>query len=90
MFYKPGKNVALAPGVEFLDYLLEVLPVEVGVYFGGGNRLMAQHFLHSPQIGPSFNKMCGKGMTESVRADAFLHANFFCQVFDNVKYHYTA
>ena len=42
--------------------LFEVFPGDVRIYLGGGYIGMAQHGLDSPQIGTTFQKMCGKGM----------------------------
>lgn len=39
-------SLRLAARMEFGDDLPQVIPVEVGINFGGGDAGMAQHFLH--------------------------------------------
>jgi len=38
----------------------EVIPVEMGVNFGRGDGSVAEHFLHSSQVGTALNEMGGK------------------------------
>jgi hypothetical protein len=33
------------------DDVFDVFPVQMGIDFGGGDAFMAQHFLHSTQVG---------------------------------------
>jgi hypothetical protein len=38
------------------DGVTQVCPVEVGIDLRCSNGFMSQHFLHSPEIGASFNE----------------------------------
>ena len=40
--------------------LTQVIPIEVGIDFCCSDRLMAEHFLHCPQIGASFYEVGGE------------------------------
>ena len=64
--------------------------VNVGIYFSGQNTFMSQHFLDCPQISPSFYKMCGKRMPESMRRDFFRDTGFQRLLLHHVEYGYAA
>ena len=51
-------------GVVGADGVAEGLATEVGVYFGGGERGMTQHLLHSPQVGSVLHQLGGKTMAQ--------------------------
>lgn len=38
----------LKPRVKALQGITQVVAVEMGINFGGGNAFMSKHFLHSP------------------------------------------
>ena len=59
------------------------LPIKMSIDLGSSDAFMTQHFLHGSQVGATFYKMCGKGMTEGMRRNSFCDAGFFYQVFDN-------
>lgn len=44
---------------------------EVGVNFCGGETLVAEHFLHSTQVGTILYEFGGKTMSEAVGGDVF-------------------
>src|SRR4030042_1773342 len=48
---------------------------------------MPQHLLDSPEIGASFDKMCGKGMPEGMWTYLFSYSCLCCKISDNRKYH---
>ena len=58
--------------MEFFDHLLQIIPIEMGVDFGGGNAFVAEHFLHSPKVGTAFQQMGGEAMPKRMWADCFL------------------
>ncbi len=53
------------------DSPLQKLPVQVRVYLGSSNTLMAQHFLYGAQVGAAFHQVSGEGMPERMRANGF-------------------
>ena len=67
------------------DRTLQVFPIQMGVYFGGGNAFVAQHFLYSSEIGAAFDEMGCKRMPQRMRADHFLYPGELCQLFDHHK-----
>ena len=69
--------------MEFFNDLFEIIAVKMSINFGGGDRLMAQHFLNSPQIGTTFTQVGSKRMAESMRTDGFLQSNFGGKGFDD-------
>ena len=52
--------------MEERDVALDVVAVEVGVYFGCGNACVAEHFLHGAQVGAALDKVGGEGVSEGV------------------------
>jgi hypothetical protein len=46
--------------VIFLQGIPQKVSVQVGIDLCGGDTFMAQHFLHSPQVSPTFDQMRGK------------------------------
>ena len=49
-------------------HFLEVFPVDVGVYFRGGDVGMAEEFLENADVRAAFEKVGGEGVTEGVGA----------------------
>ncbi len=54
----------------------EKFAVEMGIYFGGENGFMSEHFLDGPKIGTAFHQVGGKGMPEGMGTDVFFDAGF--------------
>lgn len=52
-------------------YLLQILKVQMRVYFGSSNAFMPEHFLNQPQVCPTLQQMGGKAVPESMRTDGF-------------------
>ena len=48
---------------------------------------MPQHSLYHTEVRTSFEKVCGKGVAEGMRADVFGQADSFGQDFDDVEDH---
>lgn len=71
------------------DIAPQIIPVKMRIYFRSSNGCVPQHFLNSPQIGTSFDKMRGEGMTESMRAYGFSYPRFLGKIFNDVKHHDT-
>jgi len=59
-YYNVYRLKQLTPGMKLADGAFQILPVEMGVYLGGGNALMAQHFLHGSKVGATLYQMSGK------------------------------
>src|SRR5690606_35386995 len=57
------------------DDRLQVILVNMGVDFCGGNAFMAEHILHSPQIRSALYQVRGKAVTKGVGTDFFLSRN---------------
>jgi len=57
------------------------------VNLGGGDFLMSQHALDSPQVGPSLKKVGGKGVTESMRTYRFGNSRHCGKILYNIKDH---
>ena len=51
------------------DGALDVVVVEVGVYFGGSDAFVAEHFLYGAEVGTAFHEVGGEGVPESVGTD---------------------
>ena len=62
----------------------------MGVNLSSQYRLMAKQLLNVSQIGSAFEQMGCESVAESVRADVFLDASFFNQVFDYGENHDTS
>lgn len=77
----------LVPRVIFFNHLCEVTSIYVHVYLRSGNTFMTQHLLNGPEIGAVLQKMCGKGVTKSMRTYFFIHAYLPPEFFDDLKYH---
>ena len=71
----------------FLNDLSEIVAVKMGINFGGGNGLMTQHFLYSPQIGSALNEVSSEGVPKGVRTHFFVQPCFIYQIFDVHKNH---
>ena len=50
-----------------IDRFAQIISIEMGIDLGGGDGRMAEHLLHSAQIGATFDEMRGEGMAEAVR-----------------------
>ena len=59
--------------------------IDVGVYLCSANIFVPEHALDHPQVGPALEQMSCKGVTQSVRADAFLDTRHLCQLSDDVE-----
>jgi len=73
--------------MEPLQCIPQVIPVQMGIYFRGGDAFVAEHFLYGAEVGAAFHEMGGKGVAEGVGRDAFGDARFLCQVFDDIEDH---
>ena len=71
-------------GVVFGVTGLELGDGEAGVYLGGLDVLVAEHFLQISQMGAVFQHVGGAGMPEGVRADFLLDAGFLHVFADDV------
>lgn len=69
------------------DDLPQIIPVEVCINFGGGNRLMSEHFLHRAQAGAAFDKVRRKRMPERMRAHVLVNARFFGRILNHQENH---
>jgi hypothetical protein len=76
--------------MELVQYLSEVIPVEVGVDLGGGDAFVSEHFLDGAQVGTTFDEMSSKTMPEGMRADVFLEPDAFDLFLNDEKYHHAA
>lgn len=65
------------------QHLPEVIPIQMGVDFGGCDTLMAKHFLNSSQISPSFDQVRGEGVAEGMRTDVLFDPRLLCCLFDD-------
>lgn len=76
--------------MELLDHLSEVIAVEVRIDLGGGDRLMAQHFLNGPKVCTSLDEVGSKGVAERVRTYRLLQPDPGGQRLNNVEHHHPA
>ena len=51
------------------DGTLDIVAVEVGVDFGGGDAFVAEHFLHGTEVGAALHEVGGERVAEGVWAD---------------------
>lgn len=70
--------------------ITQKFPVEVCVNLRRGYGFMAEHVLDSPQVGASFNQVCGKRMPERMRPNSLFQAGFFGKPFNDQKDHLPA
>ena len=63
------------------------VPVDVGIYFGGGNGFVSEHTLDGTEIGPSFQQMSGERVAKSVRTDVLGDTCGLCQFLDEMEHH---
>src|SRR5262245_17059031 len=54
--------------------VFEVFGADMGVDLGGGNILVAEHFLNAAQVTTAIQQMSSKGMAEGVRADLLMQS----------------
>ena len=47
------------------------VPVDVGIYFGGGNGFVSEHTLDGTEIGPSFQQMSGERVAKVLLGRGF-------------------
>lgn len=73
--------------MKFNKGLSEKTPVQMGIYFCRCYAFMSEHFLHRPQISPSFYQMRSKRMPECMWGNIFLYLGLLGQLLDDVKYH---
>ena len=59
------------------DLLPEKFPVDMCVDFRRSDGFVPEHRLDGPQVGPSFQQVGGKRMTEGVRTDGAVDARRF-------------
>ena len=71
------------------DLFTQSCTVDVGIYFRCLYALMTQHCLYHTQIRTAFQKMGGKRVTESMRADILLYPNHCNKLLDKMEHHYT-
>ena len=64
------------------DFLSEVALVDVHIDFGCADVFVPEHGLDGSQICPSFQKLRGKTVAESVRADVFPYSRFLGILFN--------
>ena len=69
------------------DGALDVVAVEMGIDFGGGDAFVPQHLLHGAEVGATFHKVRGERVAEGVRTDGFGDAGRCSQCLDNQKDH---
>src|SRR5690606_30301024 len=70
------------------DHRPQVIPVYMGIDFGGCNAFVSKHFLYSTQVGTALYEVTGKGVAEGVWTDFLCQPDFCRQVFDDNEYHY--
>src|SRR5690606_1667795 len=66
---------------------MQVIAINMCIYFGGCDTLMAQHILHGPQVGAAFYEVAGERMTERMRTDFLFEVDFGCQITNDDEYH---
>ena len=69
------------------NLLSEGAAVDVYIYFGGGDALVAEHLLNGAQVRPALEQMGGKGVAQCVGTDGFLYAGFCGETFYHDEYH---
>ena len=67
------------------DSVAEVLVAEVGVYLGGGEAFVSQHFLHSTEVGTVLHQFGSETVTEAVGRDIFVQASLIDSLFDKLE-----
>lgn len=70
------------------NLLAQELPVDMRVDFGSSNVLVSQHLLDGAQVCSALQKVCGKGMAESVRTDFLMDTCQFGLLLDDEEYHH--
>jgi hypothetical protein len=68
--------------------LFQIISVEVGINFCGGDGGMAEHFLNGFQVSTAFYKMGCKGVAEGMGTNDGLDAGFGAEVLYEGKYEY--
>ena len=71
------------------DLFTQSCTVDVGINFRCLYALMTQHCLYHTQIRTAFQKMGGKRVTESMRADILLYPHHGYKLLDKMEHHYT-
>ena len=59
----------------------------MGVNFSGKDRLMAEHFLDSPEVSSSIDQVGGKRVPEGMRADLLPQTYFFRKALNDGENH---
>ena len=70
------------------DGALDVVSVEMGVDFGGGDAFVAQHLLYGTEIGAALHEVRGERVAEGVRTDGLGDAGGCSQRLDNQENHF--
>lgn len=68
------RRMGSSPGMIFIVDLTQASATYMGVDLGGGNLTVAQHELHGPEIGASFQQMGGKRVPKDMRAYFLIQA----------------
>ena len=61
-------------GVVLQDFVAQAGAVDVDVYFGGGDALVAQHLLDGAQVGTALEQVGGKAVAQGVGTDDLAHS----------------
>ena len=69
------------------DFLTERGGVDVGVYFGGADRLVTEHRLDGTQVGTALEKSRGKGMAQGVGRDGLLDSGILRHLLNHDENH---
>ena len=73
-----GTNLPVSPvlcaRVELFVDFFQVVPVYVGVYLGGGDGDVAQHFLEASQVCTAGEQVRGEAVADCVDGEFFRHA----------------
>ena len=65
----------------------QVIFVQMHIYLRGFDTFMPQHLLDGPQVRPSLQQVCGKGVPERMRADPLMDAANLALALDDGKDH---
>lgn len=71
----------------FDDFRTQHVSVDMCINLRGGDGLMSQHTLDSPQVGTAFKKMSRERVSECMWTDVFLNTRYCSQFFYHVEYH---
>ena len=71
------------------NLLSESAAVDVYIYFGGGDALVAEHLLNGAQVRPALEQMGGKGVAQCVRAYGLVYTGEFAKAFHYIENHHS-